>query len=127
MLNLNIVLLRESLFHGDPEITQNYLSLDQSIIITTAMPLFGPSSYKSTRDQKLAERQTAIDKASKLLSTLPVHPNEDTILATPAWELAEKIKSKDYSTLEVVTAFARRSIKTHDELNCLTEGSLPLT
>jgi hypothetical protein len=97
------------------------------LVTTITMPLFGSSLYKSTRDQKLAARQAAIDKASTLLSAIPIHPNEDTILATPAWELAEKVKSKEYSTLAIVAAFSRRCIETHDELNCLTEGSLPST
>lgn len=87
------------------------------------MPLFGPSSYESVRDKKLSDRQSAIDLASKALSTLPVHPNEDTIITIPARELAEKIKAKEYSTLTVVAAFARRCIATQNELNCLTEGS----
>jgi hypothetical protein len=91
------------------------------------MPFFRPS-YKSIRDGKLSTRQNAIDEASKLLSTLPVHPNEESILTCPAFELAEKIKSKEYSSTAVVAAFARRCITAHNELNYLTEGSalLPL-
>ena len=88
------------------------------------MPLFGPSFFESTRDKKLAERQDALDKASKALDKIPIHPNEETILNTPAYQLADKIKSKEYSTLTVVAAFARRCLETHNETNCLTEGTV---
>ena len=89
------------------------------------MPLFGPSFFESTRDQKLADRQDALDKASKALDTIPVHPNEEAIVNTSAYQLAGKIKAKEYSTLAVVAAFARRCIETHNETNCLTEGPFP--
>lgn len=86
------------------------------------MPLFGPS-FESVRDKKLSQRQATLDKASEQLSSIPVHPQEDSILATPAWQLAEKIKSKEWSSLTVVAAFSRRCIATQNDLNCLTEGS----
>ena len=86
------------------------------------MPLFGPSFFESTRDKKLADRQDALDKASKALNKIPVHPNEETILNTPAYQLADKIKAKEYPTLAVVAAFARRCVETHNETNCLTES-----
>ena len=88
------------------------------------MPLFGPSFFESTRDKKLAERQDALDKASKALDKIPIHPNEETILNTPAYQLADKIKSKEYSTLTVVAAFSRRCLETHNDINCLTEGTV---
>ena len=87
------------------------------------MPLFGPSFYESTRDKKLADRQDALDKASKALDKIPIHPNEEAILNTPAYQLADKIKAKEYSTFIVVAAFARRCVETHNETNCLTESS----
>jgi hypothetical protein len=87
------------------------------------MPLFGPSVFTSTRAQKLAQRQSALDKATKQLSLLPIHPLEPEILKTPASQLAANIAAKDYSSLTVVTAFARRALETHNDLNALTEGS----
>jgi len=86
------------------------------------MPLFGPSFFESTREQKLAQRQSAIDKATAALALIPVHASESEILKSPAWQLAAKIASKDWSALTVVAAFARRCIETHNDLNTLTEG-----
>jgi hypothetical protein len=86
------------------------------------MPLFGPSFFESVRDQKLSQRQAALSKASEKLSSIPIHPQEDVILATPAWQLAEKIKSKEWTSLIVVAAFSRRCIQAQNDLNCLTEG-----
>ena len=87
------------------------------------MPLFGPSVFTSTRAQKLAQRQSALGKATKQLSLLPIHPLESEILKTPASQLAANIAAKEYSSLTVVTAFARRALETHNDLNTLTEGS----
>jgi hypothetical protein len=87
------------------------------------MPLFGPSFFESTRDYKLKQRQTALDAASEALSRIPIHPGEETILTTPAWQLADKIKAKEWPSLVVVAAFARRCIVTQEETNCLTEGN----
>lgn len=86
------------------------------------MPLFGTSFFESTRDQKLAQRQSAIDKATAALALIPVHPSEPEILKSPAYQLAAKIASKDWTALTVVAAFARRCIETHNDLNTLTEG-----
>ena len=77
------------------------------------------------RAQKLAQRQSAIDKATAALALIPVDPSEPEILKSPAWQLAAKIASKDWSAVTVVAAFARRSIEAHNDLNTLTEGSPP--
>ena len=87
------------------------------------MGLFGPSTFEAARDQKLAQRQKALDKAAQVLAEYPSDPKEEVILLTPAYEIAEKIKSKQWTSVEVVVAFARRSLETHDELNTLTEGN----
>ena len=86
------------------------------------MPLLGPSYFASARAQKLAQRQSALDKANSQLSLLPTDPLESEILKTPASQLAANIAAKDYSSLTVVSAFARRALETHNDLNTLTEG-----
>src|SRR5436190_3900626 len=83
---------------------------------------FGPSFFESARDKKLSDRQSALDAASEALSKIPIHPEEERILDTPACELADKIKSNKYLALTVVAAFARQCIATHNETNCLTES-----
>ena len=88
------------------------------------MPLFGPSQFESLRDHKQTQRKNALEKARDLISQVPVHSEEETILTTPAWELAEKIKAKRWSSATVVTAYARRCLAAQDESNCLTEGSV---
>jgi len=90
------------------------------------MPFFGPSFHESVRDKKLSQRQEALDKALGILAEIPVNPEEDVIIATPAHELADKIKSKQWSASTVVAAYARQCVAAHDELNCLTEGILIL-
>jgi len=86
------------------------------------------SSYEAVRDQKQAERNTAIEKAEGVLSTIPTSPNADEILKAPAEVIAAKIRAKDWSSTEVVATFSRRCIETHNDTNCLTEGpSLPPT
>jgi hypothetical protein len=87
------------------------------------MPLFGPSQFESLREHKQTQRKNALGKARDLISRVPVHSEEETILTTSAWELAEKIKAKRWSSATVVTAYARRCLATQDESNCLTEGS----
>jgi len=58
------------------------------------MPLFGPSVFETAREQKLAQRQKALDKASEVIFQYPAHPKEDVFLLSPAYEIAEKIKSR---------------------------------
>lgn len=86
------------------------------------MPLFGPSAFTSAREKKLSQRQAALDKASEALSGVPVHPQEELICTTSARDLSRKITSKEWSSLTVVAAFARRLLAAQAELNCLTEG-----
>lgn len=88
------------------------------------MPLFGPSYFESAKTRKQTECKNALEKASELLANLPVCAQDDAILAAPAWQIAEKIRSKEWSTLTVVTAFARRCIAAHNDLNCLTESDI---
>ena len=88
------------------------------------MSFFGPSFFESVKEKKQNERKNAIDRASKILSELPVSPEADTILTAPAWQIAEKIKSREWSSLTVVTTFARRCIEAHNDTNCLTEGNV---
>jgi len=86
------------------------------------MPLFGPSTFETAREQKLSQRQKALDKAAEVLFQYPFHPKEDALLLSPAYEIAEKIKAKLWTSEEVVVAFARRCLETHHDLNTLTEG-----
>jgi hypothetical protein len=86
------------------------------------MPLFGPSQYESARELKLSQRQAALDRASEYLSAIPEDAKEELILTTSASQLAAKIRKKEWTSLAVVAAFARRCIATQEELNCLTEG-----
>ena len=87
------------------------------------MGLFGPSLFETIRSNKDAQRTEAIHKASQLIASLPVHSEEEIIIKSPAWELAEKIKAGQWSACTVVTAFARRCIEAHKETNCLTESN----
>lgn len=85
------------------------------------MSLF-TSAFKTTRAQKQAQRTAALEKAEEVLGTIPVSPNADEILKSPAVLVAEKIRATEWSTTEVVATFARRCIEAHNDLNCLTEG-----
>jgi hypothetical protein len=87
------------------------------------MLLFEPSNYTSKRDAKLAERQKELDKATEALALVPVHPDDETILRTPAYEIAEKVAGKEWTCLAVVAAFARQCIDVQKDTNCLTEGT----
>jgi hypothetical protein len=86
------------------------------------MPLFGPSPFQAAKELKVSQRQNALDEAEKALNLIPVHPEEQLILTTPAWKLAEKIKNGEWTSLTVVAAFARRCIETHNDINTFTEG-----
>jgi hypothetical protein len=86
------------------------------------MPLFGPSEFESLREHKQKQRKIALEKARDLISHVPVHAEEETILTTPAWELAKQVKATRWSSATVVTAYARRCLAAQDEINCLTEG-----
>jgi hypothetical protein len=99
--------------------------IESSALQLTNMPLFRPSFYSSTRDKKLSQREEALNDASTLLSEIPIDPEEDTILTTPAWSIHEKIKAKEWTSLQVVAAFSRRLITTQKESNCLTESTSP--
>ena len=90
------------------------------------MPLFGPSAFQVAKELKLSQRQKALDEAEKALTQIPVHSEEELILETPAWQLAEKIRNGQWTSLIVVAAFARRCIETHKDINTLTEGTLKL-
>ena len=87
------------------------------------MPFFS-SSYQKVRDQKLAQRRAAIAAAETALATIPVSKDADEILKSPAYAIADKIKAREWTTLEVVATFARRCIETHHDINCLTEGTV---
>jgi len=87
------------------------------------MPLFGPSKFESTRDTKLSQRSKALDAASKLLAEIPVHVQGDVIVTAPISELAGKIKAKEWLSVDVVAAFARRCLAAQEQTNCLTEGT----
>jgi len=89
------------------------------------MGLFGPSAFEKARDAKLAQRQKALDEAEEELANIPPHPEEEIIAKTPAWQLAENIRDKSYTSLDVVAAFARRCLFAQKETNCLTEGQSP--
>ena len=89
------------------------------------MPLFGPSQFTSARETKLSQRRSALERASKALTAIPEHPKENLILSTPAQELTQKIRDKEWTSLMVVAAFARRCLATQEDLNCLTEGIAP--
>ena len=87
------------------------------------MGLFGPSFSERTRYGKDAQQNEAVQKASELLATLAINPDEEIIVKTPVLELAEKIKAKQWSSRTVGTAFVRRCIEAHKETNCLTESN----
>lgn len=91
------------------------------------MPLFGPSKFVSARDSKLSQRSKALDAATQLLAEIPIHAQEDVIVNTPAYELASKIKAKEWSSHVVVAAFARQCLAAQEKTNCLTEGILIIT
>jgi hypothetical protein len=86
------------------------------------MPLFGPSHFASAKEHKQVQRKNALDKATELISKVPISPEEEIILTTPAWELAQQIKAGRWSSVTVVGAYARRCLTAQNECNCLTEG-----
>jgi hypothetical protein len=87
------------------------------------MGLFGPSSFETAKALKDTQRSAAIEKATKVLADAPLNPDlEEEIVHTPAWQIADKIKAKEWSSFGVVTAFARRCLEAHKDTNCLTES-----